>query len=101
MTLGSTIYLILTIILIYTQFKGISTYIKVYFYILIYIYIYRNHCNHLHMKKSMFHPISPENWLGLVADLEADPFVEEALSAASCEIYDRYGMVAYRCIDHC
>ena len=41
---------------------------------------------------SRFLPIPPENRLALVADLEADPFVEHALSAASCEIYHRYGM---------
>ena len=42
---------------------------------------------------SMFLPISPENQKALVCDLEADPFVEHALSSATCELYHRYGML--------
>lgn len=41
---------------------------------------------------STFLPIPPENQPKLVADLEADPFVENALSSATCELYHRYGM---------
>jgi len=41
---------------------------------------------------SMFLPIPLENQPKLVADLEADPFVYHALSAATCELYHRYGM---------
>ena len=39
---------------------------------------------------AMFFPI--ENQPGLIADLEGDPFVEHALSNATCELYHRYGM---------
>lgn len=39
-----------------------------------------------------FLPIPPENRPKLVADLEADPFVEHALSSATCELYHKYGM---------
>ena len=39
---------------------------------------------------SMFFPI--ENQPALVADLEADLFVEHARSSATCELYHRYGM---------
>ena len=39
---------------------------------------------------AMFFPI--ENQPGLIADLEADPFVGHALSNATCELYHRYGM---------
>jgi hypothetical protein len=41
---------------------------------------------------SMFFPIPAKNQPALVADLEADPFVEHALSSATCELYHRYGM---------
>ena len=41
---------------------------------------------------SMFLPIPPGNQPKLVADLEADPFVNHALSNATCELYHRYGM---------
>lgn len=37
-------------------------------------------------------PIPPENKQALVADLESDPFVEHALSSATCALYHRYGM---------
>ncbi len=40
----------------------------------------------------MFLPIPLENYPKLVADLEVDPFVEHALSAATCELYHTYGM---------
>ena len=36
-------------------------------------------------------PIPPENQPKLVADLEADPFVAQALLSATCELYHRYG----------
>lgn len=39
---------------------------------------------------SMFLPI--KNPPALIADLEGDPFVEHALSSATCELYHRYGM---------
>ncbi|KAI0211962.1 hypothetical protein LSAT2_003160 [Lamellibrachia satsuma] len=39
----------------------------------------------------MFLP-PPENQLKLVADPEADPFIEYALSTATCELYHKYGM---------
>ena len=39
---------------------------------------------------AMFLPI--ENQPGLIADLEADPFVGHVLSSATCELYHRYGM---------
>ena len=42
---------------------------------------------------SMFLPIPPQNQQALVRDLEADPFVEHALSSATCELYHRYGML--------
>ena len=41
---------------------------------------------------SMFLPIPAENQPGLIADLEADPFVGHALSSTTCELYHRYGM---------
>ena len=41
---------------------------------------------------SMLLPIPPENQPKLVTDLEADPFVEHALSSATCELYHLYGM---------
>ena len=41
---------------------------------------------------SMFLPIPAENKLGPIADLEGDPFVGQALSSATCELYHRYGM---------
>ena len=41
---------------------------------------------------STFLPIPPENQTMLVSDLEADPFVEHALSTSTCELYHRYGM---------
>ena len=37
-------------------------------------------------------PIPADRHVLLVADLEADPFVGHALSAATCELYHRYGM---------
>ena len=37
-------------------------------------------------------PIPVQNQLALAADLEADPFVSHAVSAAACELYHRYGM---------
>ena len=39
----------------------------------------------------IFQAIPPENRPNLVADLEADPFVEHALSAV-CELYHKYDM---------
>ena len=56
---------------------------------------------------SMFLPIPAENQPGRIADLEGDPFVEHALSSATCELYHRYGMflaplmVALTTIKHC
>ena len=41
---------------------------------------------------SMFLPIPPEEQLELLAELEADPFVEHAVSSATCEMYHRFGM---------
>ena len=41
---------------------------------------------------SMFLPIPPEEQPELVAELEADPFVEHAVSSATCEMYHRFGM---------
>lgn len=38
---------------------------------------------------SMFLPIQPE----LLAELEADPFVEHAVSSATCELYHHFGML--------
>ena len=40
----------------------------------------------------MFLPIPAENQPGLIADLEGDPFVGDALGIATCELYHRYGM---------
>ena len=40
----------------------------------------------------MFLPIPAENQPGLIADLEGDPFVGQALSSATCELYHRYDM---------
>ena len=37
-------------------------------------------------------PLPVKNQPALVADLEADPFVSHALTAAACELYHRYGM---------
>ena len=37
-------------------------------------------------------PIPVKNQPALAADLEADPFVSHAVSAAACELYHRYGM---------
>ena len=39
---------------------------------------------------SMIFPI--ENQPALVADFDADPFVRHALSSATCELYNRYGL---------
>ena len=39
----------------------------------------------------MFLPIPAENQPGLVADLEDDPFVGDALSTTTCDLYHRYG----------
>ena len=41
---------------------------------------------------SMFLPIPLEQQPELVAELEADPFVEHAVSSATCEMYHRFGM---------
>ena len=41
---------------------------------------------------SMFLPIPPEEQPELLAELEADPFVEHAVSNATCEMYHRFGM---------
>ena len=41
---------------------------------------------------STFLPIPPENRPKLVADLEADLFVEHPLCSATCELYHHYGM---------
>ena len=55
----------------------------------------------------MFLPIPAENQPGLIAELEADPFVRLALSSATCELYHRYGMflapltAALTTIKHC
>ena len=56
---------------------------------------------------SMFLPIPAENQPGLIADLEDDPFVGQALSSATCKLYHRYGMflapltAALTTIKHC
>ena len=39
-----------------------------------------------------FLPIPPASQLALAEDLEADPFVSHAVSAATCELYHRWGM---------
>ena len=41
---------------------------------------------------SMFLPIPLEEQPELLAELEADPFVEHAVSSATCEMYHRFGM---------
>ena len=41
---------------------------------------------------SLFLPIPPEEQPELLAELEADPFVEHAVSSATCEMYHRFGM---------
>ena len=41
---------------------------------------------------SVFLPIPPEEQPELLAELEADPFVEHAVSSATCEAYHRFGM---------
>ena len=41
---------------------------------------------------SMFLPIPPEEQPELLAELESDPFVEHAVSNATCEMYHRFGM---------
>ena len=38
-------------------------------------------------------PIPPENEPDLVADLEDDPIIDEALNSVTCEIYHRSGML--------
>ena len=56
---------------------------------------------------SIFLPIGTENQPALVADFEADPFVEHALSSAASELYHRYGMflalltTAMTTVNHC
>ena len=56
---------------------------------------------------SMLIPIPAENQLGLIADLEGDPFAGHALSSATCELYHRYGMIlapltaAFTTVKHC
>ena len=42
---------------------------------------------------SMFLPISPEEQLKLLTELESDPFVEHAVSNATCELYHKFGMI--------
>ena len=55
----------------------------------------------------MFLPIPADNQLGLIADLEDDPFVGHALISATCEPYHRYAMflapltAALTTIQHC
>ena len=41
---------------------------------------------------STFLPIPPEEQPELLAELEADPFVEHAVSSATCEMYHCFGM---------
>lgn len=41
---------------------------------------------------SIFLPIPVENQPALIADLQDEPFVGQALSSAACELYHRYGM---------
>ena len=41
---------------------------------------------------SMFLPIPPEEQPELLSELESDPFVEHAVSSATCELYHRFGM---------
>ena len=41
---------------------------------------------------AFFLPIPRENIPTLVSDLEADPFLENALNGSICELYHRYGM---------
>ena len=56
---------------------------------------------------SMFLPIPADNQPWLIADLEGDPFVGNALSSATCELYHRYCMflapltAALTTIKHC
>ena len=55
----------------------------------------------------VFLPMPAENQPGLIADLEGDPFVGHALSSATCELYNRFGMflapltTASTTIKHC
>lgn len=52
-------------------------------------------------------PIPVENQPALIADLRDEPFVGQALSSASCELYHRYGMfiapltAALTTVKHC
>ena len=41
---------------------------------------------------SLFLPIPPEEQPKLLAELEADPFVEHAVSTSTCELYHHFGM---------
>ena len=41
---------------------------------------------------SMLLPIPPEEQPELLSELESDPFVEHAVSSATCEMYHRFGM---------
>ena len=41
---------------------------------------------------SMLLPIPPEEQPELLSELESDPFVEHAVSGATCELYHRFGM---------
>ena len=41
---------------------------------------------------SMFLPIPPEEQPELLSELESDPFVEHAVSSATCKMYHRFGM---------
>ena len=56
---------------------------------------------------SMFLPIPPKEQPELLSELEADPFVEHAVSSATCEMYHRFGMslapvtVALTTLCHC
>ena len=42
---------------------------------------------------SHFLPISPENKLKLLEDLNQDPFLDHALNKTCCELYYKYGML--------
>ena len=42
---------------------------------------------------SMFLPIPPKEQLKLLTELESDPFVEHAVSNATCKLYHKFGMI--------
>ena len=44
------------------------------------------------LEASYFLPIPKENRPKLIIDLEADPFVANAIKLAMCELYRKYGM---------